>query len=168
MLRYKFSELTFPGVVDMAFVVSYLELMQRRHWNIRTKLLSDFHSLSRLLSSFPALSYCWIQVIKHFCDKDSQKYTILQNKEVALTQIFKCNVIAQRGLLYELLNICRTVIMSWVRSWEGEDLNLSVVWLGFESSKALAAQSRLTLCDPRDCSQAPLSTEFSRQDYCSG
>ena len=30
-------------------------------------------------------------------------------------------------------------------------------------------QSCLTLCDPMDCSrQAPLSMEFSRQEYCSG
>ena len=33
----------------------------------------------------------------------------------------------------------------------------------------LLAQSCLTLCDPMDCSlQAPLSMEFSRQEYCSG
>ena len=51
---------------------------------------------------------------------------------------------------------------------EGEDLNLSVVRLGVESSKVLVAQSCLTLCDPRDCSQAPLSMEFSRQEYWSG
>ena len=32
----------------------------------------------------------------------------------------------------------------------------------------LAAQSCLTLCDPMDCSQAPLSMGFSRQEYWSG
>ena len=30
------------------------------------------------------------------------------------------------------------------------------------------AQSRLTLCDPRDCSQAPLSMEFPRDEHWSG
>ena len=35
--------------------------------------------------------------------------------------------------------------------------------------KVLVTQSRPTLCDPMDCSrQAPLSTEFSRQEYWSG
>ena len=32
----------------------------------------------------------------------------------------------------------------------------------------LVAQSCLTLCDPMDCSQAPLSMEFSKQEYWSG
>ena len=32
----------------------------------------------------------------------------------------------------------------------------------------LVAQSCPTLCDPVDCSQAPLSMESSRQEYCSG
>ena len=34
--------------------------------------------------------------------------------------------------------------------------------------KVLVAQLFLTLCDPMDCSsQAPLSVEFPRQEYCS-
>ena len=32
----------------------------------------------------------------------------------------------------------------------------------------LVSQSCLTLCDPMDYSQAPLSMEFSRQEYWSG
>ena len=43
---------------------------------------------------------------------------------------------------------------------KGEYLNLTKVWV---------AQSCPTRCDPMDCShQAPLSTEFSRQEYWSG
>ena len=34
--------------------------------------------------------------------------------------------------------------------------------------KVLVSQSCLTLCDPMDYSQAPLSMEFSRQEYWSG
>ena len=35
--------------------------------------------------------------------------------------------------------------------------------------KVLVAQLFLTLCNPMDCSsQAPLSVEFPRQEYCSG
>ena len=35
--------------------------------------------------------------------------------------------------------------------------------------KVLVAQSALTLCDPTDCSPwAPLSVEFSGEDYWSG
>ena len=35
--------------------------------------------------------------------------------------------------------------------------------------KVLVLQLRLTLCNPMDCShQAPLSMEFSKQEYCSG
>ena len=36
------------------------------------------------------------------------------------------------------------------------------------SLKVSVLQSCLTLCDPIDCSQAPLSVEFSRQEYWSG
>ena len=36
-------------------------------------------------------------------------------------------------------------------------------------NEVLFAQLCLTLCNPMDCShQAPLSMEFSRQEYCSG
>ena len=35
-------------------------------------------------------------------------------------------------------------------------------------SEMLVAQSCLTLCDPMDYSQAPLSMEFFRQEYWSG
>lgn len=75
MLCYKFSELTFPGVVDMAFVVSYLSSCREVTEISGQSFLSDFHSLPPPFLSFPALLYSWIQVIKHFCDKDSQKYT---------------------------------------------------------------------------------------------
>ena len=34
--------------------------------------------------------------------------------------------------------------------------------------KVLVTQPCQTLCDPMDCSQAPLSTGFSRQEYWSG
>ena len=34
--------------------------------------------------------------------------------------------------------------------------------------EVLVTQSRLTVCDPMDCGQAPLSMDFSRQEYWSG
>ena len=36
------------------------------------------------------------------------------------------------------------------------------------SSKVSVAHSCLNLCDPMDCSQTPLSMEFSRQEYWTG
>ena len=43
------------------------------------------------------------------------------------------------------------------------------LYIFFDKVKVLVARSCLTLCDPNDCSpQAPLSIEFSRQEYWSG
>ena len=42
-------------------------------------------------------------------------------------------------------------------------------WVTHDINKVLVAQLCPTLCDPKDCSyQAPLSMEFSRQEYWSG
>ena len=57
-------------------------------------------------------------------------------------------------------------------SWRSKNFK----WLKMESSsyfliesESEVAQSRLTLCDPMDCTcQAPSSMGFSRQDYWSG
>ena len=69
MLCYKFSKLTFPGIVDrhLWFYTwssrkEDTEISGQCH-PIIAKLLSDFHSLS-LLSFFPILLYSGIQVIR--------------------------------------------------------------------------------------------------------
>ena len=41
-------------------------------------------------------------------------------------------------------------------------------WSTYTSEWVIVAQSCLTLWDPMDCSQVPLSMEFSRQEYWSG
>ena len=48
--------------------------------------------------------------------------------------------------------------MGWGRDWSHREASVCV----------LVAQLCLTLCDPMDCSQAPLSMEFSKQEYWSG
>ena len=57
------------------------------------------------------------------------------------------------------------VLKDFINKSPSNQINCKQNWKILEMYKVKVAQSCPAVCDPMDCSQAPLSIEFSRQEY---